>query len=84
MHIIVKFISREIVKYFALVLLMVIGIYIAVDFLEKVDDFMEAGIGLLRMVTFFIYQIPFIISQIAPVALLLAVPDCFRSDEQAQ
>jgi lipopolysaccharide export system permease protein len=56
-----------------MVLIMVIGIYIAVDFLEKVDDFMEAGIGLSRMVTFFIYEIPFIISQIAPVALLLAV-----------
>lgn len=56
-----------------MVLIMVIGIYVAVDFLEKVDDFMEAGIGLHRMFTFFIYEIPFIISQIAPVALLLAV-----------
>ena len=73
MNIIVRFISREIVKYFSLVLVMVIGIYVAVDFLEKVDDFMEAGIGLSRMVTFFIYEIPFIVSQIAPVALLLAV-----------
>ena len=73
MNIIVRFISREIIKYFSLVLVMVIGIYMAVDFLEKVDDFMEAGIGLSRMVTFFVYEIPFIISQIAPVALLLAV-----------
>ncbi len=73
MNIIVKFISREILKYFSLVLVMVIGIYLAVDFLEKVDDFMEAGIALSRMFTFFIHEIPFIISQIAPVALLLAV-----------
>jgi len=73
MNIIVRFISREIIKYFSLVLVMVIGIYLAVDFLEKVDDFMEAGIGLSRMFTFFIHEIPFIISQIAPVALLLAV-----------
>jgi lipopolysaccharide export system permease protein len=73
MNIIVRFISSEIIKYFSLVLVMVIGIYLAVDFLEKVDDFMEAGIGLSRMFTFFIYEIPFIISQIAPVALLLAV-----------
>ena len=73
MTIIVRFISSEIIKYFGMVLIMVIGIYVAVDFLEKVDDFMEAGIGLSRMVTFFAYEIPFIISQIAPVALLLAV-----------
>jgi lipopolysaccharide export system permease protein len=73
MNIIVKFISREIIKTFSLVLVMVIGIYLAVDFLEKVDDFMEAGIGLSRMIPFFIYEIPFIVSQIAPVALLLAV-----------
>jgi len=73
MTIIVKFISGEIIKYFSMVLIMVIGIYVAVDFLEKVDDFMEAGIALSRMLTFFVYEIPFIISQIAPVALLLAV-----------
>lgn len=73
MTIIVRFIFFEIFKYFSMVLIMVIGIYVAVDFLEKVDDFMEAGIGLHRMFTFFIYEIPFIISQIAPVALLLAV-----------
>ena len=73
MTIIVRFISSEIIKYFSMVLVMVIGIYIAVDFLEKVDDFMEAGIGLSRMFTFFVYETPFIVSQIAPVALLLAV-----------
>jgi len=73
MNLIVRYISTEIIKYFSLVLIMVIGVYLAVDFLEKVDDFMEAGVGLHRMFTFFIYEIPFIISQIAPVALLLAV-----------
>ncbi len=73
MTIIVRFISGEILKYFCMVLIMVIGIYVAVDFLEKVDDFMEAGVRLSRMFTFFVYEIPFIISQIAPVALLLSI-----------
>lgn len=68
-----KYLTREIFKYICIVMGAVIGIYVAVDFFEKIDDFMEAGLGFSKVVTFFIFEIPFIISQIIPVCILLAV-----------
>jgi len=54
-------------------LAMVVGIYVAVDFFERIDDFMEANLPLSKALTFFFFQTPFIISQILPVCILLAV-----------
>ena len=46
MPILYRYIVREVIKTFALMLAMVIGIYLAVDFFEKIDDFLEVGIPL--------------------------------------
>lgn len=73
MNIINRYLTLQIINVFWLVLGMVIGIYMAVDFLEKVDDFLEAGLGMGRMAQFLFYEIPFIVIQIMPVALLLSV-----------
>jgi lipopolysaccharide export system permease protein len=73
MSIIYKYLSREILKNFGIILVAVVCIYIAVDFFEKIDDFMEAGLPFSRAVTFFIYNTPFIVAQIMPVGLFLAI-----------
>ena len=73
MLIINKYLTQEILKYFALILAMVIGIYVAVDFFEKIDDFMEAGLPFSKVLSFFIFKIPFIVAQIMPVGILLAI-----------
>lgn len=73
MSIIGKYLTTEILKFFTIILLMVIGIYLAVDFFEKVDNFLEAGLPLSKVLTFFQLRIPFIIAQITPVGILLAV-----------
>ncbi len=57
----------------AIVLILVVGIYIAVDFFEKIDDFLETGLPFSKALIFFVYKTPFIIAQILPVGLLLAV-----------
>ena len=44
MSIISRYIVREILRYFSLILLAVVGIYLAVDFFEKIDNFMESGV----------------------------------------
>lgn len=72
MSILFRYITREILKGFAVVLAVVIVIYVAVDFFEKIDDFMAAGVPVFRMATFFVFKTPFIIVQIAPVAVLIA------------
>lgn len=72
MPIIYKYLTREIIKLFGIVLITVISLYVVVDFFEKVDDFMEAGLSVSRTFTFFLLKIPFIIVQITPVGILLA------------
>jgi lipopolysaccharide export system permease protein len=52
---------------------MVISIYVMVDFFEKWDDFMEAGLPLSKAIIFFGLKIPSIVAQIIPVCILLAV-----------
>lgn len=68
-----RYMIREVLKTFFLVLAVVIGLYLAIDFLEKVDNFMEAGLPISRLIQFLIYEIPFVVVQVLPVAQLLAV-----------
>lgn len=73
MSIIFKYLTREILKTFGIVLITVIVIYIAVDFFEKADNFVAAGLPFSKIITFFLCSMPFILSQIIPVAILLSV-----------
>jgi len=52
---------------------MVVGIYMIVDFFERIDDFMEANLPLSKALTFFFFKTPFVVAQILPVCILLAV-----------
>jgi len=73
MSIIYKYITIQILKYLVIVLVFVVGIYLAVDFFERVDDFMEAGIPFSKMIFFFALRIPFIVAQIIPICILMSV-----------
>ena len=73
MSIIYKYLTAQILKYFGIVMTFVIGVYLAVDFFEKIDDFMEAGLPLSKALIFFTLKMPFIVAQIIPVCILLAV-----------
>lgn len=48
------------------------AIYILIDFFEKIDNFLEKGKSMGLVVKFFLYNIPFVIDQMAPVCILLA------------
>ncbi len=73
MSIISKYLTREIFKYIAIVMITVVGVYGAVDFFERIDNFMEAGLPFSRVFVFLIFKMPFITAQIIPVCILLAV-----------
>jgi len=73
MSIIDKLIIKELHKYLSIILLTVISIFLSVDFFEKYDNFVDAGLPLIKAVHYFSYKIPFIIVQIAPVGVLLTV-----------
>lgn len=73
MTILDKYLTREIIKYLCMVLLSVVGIYLAVDFFQKIDNFMLADLPLSRMLAYFMLKLPLIVSQIMPVCVLLGV-----------
>ncbi len=77
MTILHRYILRESLIYFLMILAMVIGIYVAVDFFEKIDDFIEVGLPLTRAAAYFLLKIPFILAQIIPVGVLLSTLVCF-------
>ncbi len=73
MSLIEKYLTKEIFKYFGIVLLTVVGIYLAVDFFQRIDNFLEADLSFSKIISFYQLKIPLIIVQIAPVGILLAV-----------
>lgn len=73
MYILHKYLIREMLKHFGTIMATVVGIYLVVDFFERIDNFMEAGADPASVITYFIYKIPFITAQILPVGILLSI-----------
>lgn len=68
-----RYLIKEILKYFGIVLIAATGIYLVVDFFENVDKFLGAGLSVIRMLQFLQLKLPLIAAQIMPVGILLAV-----------
>ena len=49
-----------------------VGIYLLADLFDRLDDFLEAGLGASVIITYFVVKLPLIISQILPAVFLLA------------
>ena len=73
MAIIKVYIQREIIRYLFIVLAAVMGIYLTVDFFERIDNFLSAGIGSQKMAVYFLCNIPMVVVQVLPICLLLSV-----------
>ncbi len=73
MRILATYISREFLKLFVLCLLGFLGLFFIVDFFEKIDNFHEAGVSSGVVYQYFLLNLPWVASQIMPVAVLMAV-----------
>ena len=73
MTILDKYLAKEILKCLVIVLAVVLGLYIIVEFFNKADNFMEAGLSISRLVRYLQLKLPQIIVQITPIGILLAV-----------
>ncbi|MFP4477138.1 MAG: LPS export ABC transporter permease LptG [Desulfatibacillaceae bacterium] len=73
MTILQKYATGSVLRIFAASLAAVLAIYLAVDFFERIDDFMENRAPMSMALEYFALRIPFVIDQVAPVAVLLAV-----------
>lgn len=71
MSILNRYILREFVRLFVLVLFIFVSIYLLVDFFEKIDNFLETGLAYSVIGRYFLCKIPLIIKQMEPVAVLI-------------
>jgi lipopolysaccharide export system permease protein len=72
MRILALYVGREFLKHLFFLVLSFVAIYTLFDFIEKVDNFQEAGAPTSALVTFFVLQIPEIITLMLPLAVLMA------------
>lgn len=73
MKIIDRYIIRELIKFFAAVLIVVIGIFVAVDYLGTMDKFIRAGMPLLNAFGYVLLRVPFMVAQLIPAVILLTI-----------
>ena len=73
MSIVNHYIVKEIVRVFATLMVSLIFLFYIVDFFEKIDNFINAGISIPRIVVYFACKLPFVAAQMIPICLLLAV-----------
>jgi lipopolysaccharide export system permease protein len=77
MTILSRYITQETIKFFFIVMILVVGLYVAIDFFEKIDNFMEQDLPITLAISFLILKTPLIIAQTTPISLLLAVITVF-------
>ena len=72
MRIMDRYITREFLKLFVLMVISFVCLYLIVDFFEKIKMFLSNNATLSQMLSFFLFNIPMIISLTLPAAVLLA------------
>ena len=73
MSVIDRYITREIIKFCAIVLVGAVGLYLIVDFFRRIDNFMEAGLAFSRARVYFQLKLPQMVAEITPFSILLGV-----------
>lgn len=73
MNIIQRYVLSTIAKYFVMAMVVILTIFVAIDYLGTMDEFIAAKISLWRAFFFVLLRIPFVGVQFIPVVLLLAI-----------
>jgi lipopolysaccharide export system permease protein len=67
-----RYFIREVFKFLGIILVTVISIFLAVEFFEKIDDFIEAGVSMQRAAAYFLLRIPYVLTLLFPLAIFLS------------
>ncbi|MFQ5736100.1 MAG: LPS export ABC transporter permease LptG [Thermodesulfobacteriota bacterium] len=73
MKLLERYIVTEFLKLLALAVVSFVLVFILFDLFENMDNLMKFNVPVLASVVFFLYKVPFIIGQISPVSVLVAV-----------
>ena len=67
-----RYVLIQFVKIYLLTASGLIGIFLIVDFFERIDEFLVKDAPMIDLISYFIFKIPFIAFYMAPQAVLLA------------
>ena len=79
MTILSRYVTREFYKLFAGCEVVFVFLFLTVDFLQKIDNFMEAKATKAAVLLYFVYKAPFIMVNMVPPAVLISVIIMFTS-----
>lgn len=72
MKIIPRYVLKHLLPVFGLALLAFVGLYLIIDFFEKVDDLLEKQVPPDQVLSYFLCKVPLVATQGIPMTLLLA------------
>jgi lipopolysaccharide export system permease protein len=79
MSILAKYVLQEFYKLFAFCQVLFAFLFLTVDFLQKIDNFIEAKATKAAVLLYFVYKAPFIMVNMVPAAVLISVIILFTS-----
>ncbi len=73
MRIIVEYMIKEFLRYFLLLLSIFTFIYLLIDFLDHIDNFIDYRSQWTEVAEYYLYKTPFIVLQMSSISVLLSV-----------
>lgn len=73
MSLLTRYILRQNLYLLLLVCGIGLGVYVFIELFDRLDDFLEAGVGAGTIAAYFVYRTPFILAQIFPAVFLVAL-----------
>ena len=73
MRVLSKYLTKEFYKLLALCQIIFLFIYLVIDFLQKIDNFINADVSKSLMFQYFLFKSPFVMVQMLPPATLIAI-----------
>ncbi len=73
MKVLSKYLTKEFYKLLVLCQIIFLFIYLIIDFLQKIDNFINADVSKGLMIQYFLFKAPFVMVQMLPVATLIAI-----------
>ena len=67
-----RYVLTQFIKVYLLTATGLIGIFLIVDFFERIDEFLAKDAPMIDLISYYIFKIPFIAFYMAPQGVLLA------------
>ena len=67
-----KYWLKEFLKFFAIIQLIIMVVFVFIDYLSRIDNFLNSDISLTGALWYILLKVPFMFVQLTPAAILLA------------